>query len=69
MKVGVRKRLSLIFTYGGQYQDLVECLDLIARDVIHPQVETAKLEDFPTVLTDLCEGKIKARMALLHEQA
>lgn len=67
MKVGTRKRLSFIFTYGGQYQDLVECLDLIAAGTIHPQVETGRIEDFPVVLQKLCDGKIKARMALLHE--
>lgn len=67
MKVGTRKRLSFIFTYGGQYQDLVECLNLIAMGTIYPQVETGHIKDFPDVLQRLCEGKIKARMALLHE--
>lgn len=67
MKTGVRKRLSLIFSYGAQRQDLVECLDLISRGTISPQVETGRLEDFPKVLADLCEGKIKARVALLHQ--
>lgn len=67
MKIGIRKRLSIIFTYGGQKRDLEEVLQLIAKGVIQPQVENARLEDFPTVLKDLCDGKIKSRVALLHD--
>jgi alcohol dehydrogenase, propanol-preferring len=69
MKVGTRKRLSYIFSYGGQVQDLEVVLKLIADKKIQPQVETNKtLEDFPSVLKDLCDGKVKARVALLHDQ-
>jgi alcohol dehydrogenase, propanol-preferring len=64
MKNGIRKRLSIIFTYGGQYRDLEDCLDLISRGVVHPQVEGGKLEDFPRVLEDLHQGKVRGRMAL-----
>lgn len=67
MKIGIRKRLSIIFTYGGQKRDLQEVLDLISKKAIQPQVDDAKLKDFPTVLKDLCDGKIKARVALLHD--
>lgn len=68
MKTGTRKRLSYIFSYGGQVQDLKEVLDLIAMGHIKPQVSEGKLEDFPTVLHALGEGKIKGRVALIHEQ-
>ncbi|KAL5356372.1 alcohol dehydrogenase [Aspergillus floccosus] len=64
MKIGIRKQLSIIFSYGGQYDDLVEVLDLIAKGVIQPQVETKGLLEFPQVLKDLCDGKIKDRVAL-----
>lgn len=64
MKIGIRKRLSIIFSYGGQYDDLVEVLDLIAKGVIQPQVETKGLLELPQVLKDLCDGKIKDRVAL-----
>lgn len=64
MKMGIRKRLSFIFSYGGQREDLVELLDLISKGILDPQVETAPLKDFPTVLQDLCDGKVKARVAL-----
>lgn len=67
MKIGIRKRLSIIFTYGGQYQDIVEVLDLIARKVIQPQVEMGRLQDFPKVLKDLGDGKVKDRVALVFD--
>ncbi|KAJ6183965.1 hypothetical protein N7519_005266 [Penicillium mononematosum] len=67
MKIGIRKRLSIIFTYGGQYRDLVEVLDLIAKGVIQPQVELGKLQDFPRVLKELGEGNIKDRIALVSD--
>lgn len=67
MKIGIRKRLNIIFTYGGQYQDIVEVLDLIARKVIQPQVEMGKLQDFPKVLKDLGDGKIQDRVALVSD--
>ena len=64
MKMGIRKRLSFIFSYGGQREDLEALLELMSKKVIAPQVETARLEDFPKVLQDLCDGKVKARIAL-----
>lgn len=67
MKIGTRKRLSFIFSYGGQVQDLRVVLDLIAKKVINPQVEAGRLKDFPQLLEDLGEGKIKGRVALIHE--
>ena len=67
MKIGVRKRLTILFTYGGQRRDLEEVLDLIASGVIEPQVESAHLQDFPRLLKELCAGNIKARVALLHD--
>lgn len=69
MKIGIRKRLSIVFSYGGQLRDLEEVLDLIAQGAIQPQVEEGQLEDFPTVLKDLCDGKIKARISLVHKSA
>lgn len=64
MKMGIRKRLSFIFSYGGQREDLEELLQLMSKGVIMPQVEEGRLEDFPKHLQDLCDGNIKARMAL-----
>ncbi|KAF5651618.1 alcohol dehydrogenase [Fusarium sp. NRRL 25303] len=67
MKIGTRKRLSFIFSYGGQVRDLEKVLELIASGHISPRVETRKLPDFEEVLGALGEGKIKARVALLHD--
>lgn len=67
MKIGTRKRLSFIFTYGGQVRDVKEALDLIAKGVISPQVTLAKLEDFPAKLAALVNGEIQGRTALMME--
>ncbi|KAK3687104.1 hypothetical protein LTR37_019171 [Vermiconidia calcicola] len=64
MKLGVRKRLSIIFSYGGQREDLEALLELMARKVIMPQVEEGRLGDFPRWLQDPCDGKVRARVAL-----
>jgi propanol-preferring alcohol dehydrogenase len=69
MKIGTRKRLSYIFTYGGQVEDLKEVLSLISKGVIRPQVKKGKLEDFPNVLQDLVDGKVDCRVALMHEDS
>lgn len=68
-KLCIKKRLTIVFNYGGQYQDVVEVLDLIAKKAVRPQVETGDLKDFPKVLQDLHEGKIKSRMALIPAHA
>ena len=64
MKIGIRKRLTIIFSYGGQREDLEELLDLMGKNIIMPQTEEGKLEDFPRWLQDLEDGKVKARVAL-----
>lgn len=64
MKMGIRKRLSFIFSYGGQREDLEALLDLMSQQIIMPQVEEGKLIDFPKVLQDLCDGNVKGRIAL-----
>ncbi|PSR80535.1 chaperonin 10-like protein [Coniella lustricola] len=69
MKLGIRKRLSIIFSYGGQVSDLQEILQHLATGSIKPQVEYAILKDFPAILKDLTEGKIQSRVALMHEEA
>jgi len=67
MKVGIRKRVTIIFSYGGQLRDLAEALELIARGRLNPMVADGKLEEFPTVLRNLEAGKVKGRIALLHD--
>jgi len=63
--LAVRKKLTILCSYGGIYEDVVDCLDLIAQGKLRPQVETGALNDFPSVLERLHEGKIKSRIALI----
>lgn len=65
MKIGIRKRLDIIFSYGGQTRDLKEALDLIAQGTLDPIVADGKLADFPRVLKELEAGRVKGRIALL----
>lgn len=67
MKLGIRKRLDIIFSYGGQTRDLKEALDLIAEGVLNPIVADGKLDDFPHVLKELEAGRVKGRIALLFD--
>jgi propanol-preferring alcohol dehydrogenase len=67
MKLAIRKRLDIIFSYGGQTKDLEEVLGLIADGVLHPMVSDGKLCDFPKVLKDLEAGQVQGRIALLME--
>lgn len=65
--LAVRKKLTILCSYGGIYEDVVDCLDLISQGKLRPQVETGNLKDFPSVLESLHEGKIKSRIALVPE--
>ena len=67
MKVAIRKRLDIIFSYGGQRRDLKEALDLIAAKILDPVVAEGRLEDFPRILKDLEAGKVRGRMSLLFD--
>ncbi|KAF3002592.1 hypothetical protein E8E13_008353 [Curvularia kusanoi] len=67
MKIAIRKRLDITFSYGGQIRDLKEALDLISSGVLDPVVVDGKLEEFPRTLKELEAGKIKGRVSLLIE--
>ena len=67
MKVAIRKRLYIIFSYGRQRRDLKEALDLIAAKILDPVVAEGRLEDFPRILKDLEAGKVRGRMSLLFD--
>lgn len=67
MKIAIRKRLDIIFSYGGQRRDLEEALDLIAAKILDPVVVDDKLEDFPRILKKLEAGKIRGRTSLLFD--
>ena len=67
MKIGIRKRLDIIFSYGGQLQDLKEAMDLVSEGILEPMVTDGAPEDFPKVMKDLEAGKVQGRVALLFE--
>ncbi|KAL4904783.1 hypothetical protein BDW74DRAFT_178358 [Aspergillus multicolor] len=67
MKKGIRKRLSFLFSYGGQRGDLEDVLDLIAKGVLEPRVQTGRLRQFPEYLASLNGGEVEDRVALLPE--
>lgn len=66
MKIGTRKRLSYIFSYGGQVQDLRDVLQMMASDSIDPKVEERPFEELPSVLKALEVGEVEGRVALVH---
>jgi alcohol dehydrogenase, propanol-preferring len=66
--LAVRKKLTILCSYGGIYEDVEDCLDLIAKGKLQPQVETGDMEDFPSVLESLHEGKVKSRIALIPKE-
>jgi alcohol dehydrogenase, propanol-preferring len=66
--IAVPKHLKILTSFGGNREELRASLDLIARGVITPQVDTAPLSDLAKVLHDLHDGKIKSRIALVPEE-
>ncbi|MEK2687670.1 zinc-binding dehydrogenase [Bdellovibrio sp. GT3] len=52
-------------SFWGTHQEMKEIFELIAQKKINPQVETGKMNEVNHWLTELSEGKIKSRMALL----
>ncbi|KIW15159.1 hypothetical protein PV08_05204 [Exophiala spinifera] len=63
----VRKQLNLLGSYGGTSADVAACLDLCAKGVLVPQIQEGSLRDFPQILEDLHDGKIKSRMVMRPE--
>ena len=61
------KRLAILHTFGGHSVDIIEGMELISKGVLTPRVETGHLKEFSQKLTELHEGKIKSRIALIPE--
>jgi propanol-preferring alcohol dehydrogenase len=45
-------------------EDLKACLSLISEGKLQPQVVKGSLDDFPQILENLHNGKVKSRIAL-----
>ncbi|KAK4545755.1 hypothetical protein LTR36_002709 [Oleoguttula mirabilis] len=63
----VMKAITIKGSYSGTIESFHECLELMAKGVVKPTIETGSIEDLPKVLKDLDEGKIKSRMVLLPD--
>ncbi|KAI8985030.1 alcohol dehydogenase [Trametes punicea] len=63
--VATMKQLMIKASYGGDSQDLEECLDAIADGKVKPQVEERPLEACREVIHGLAKGEIRARVALI----
>ncbi|KAL1602385.1 hypothetical protein SLS60_005801 [Paraconiothyrium brasiliense] len=65
--VTVLKAATIKTGYNGTMEAFRECLELMAKGVLKPRVETGSIRRLPEVLRDLDEGKIKNRMVLLPD--
>ena len=59
--------LTIKGSYNGSVQAYRECLDLMGKGILTPQVQTGSIEDLPDVLRRLDEGEIQGRMVLLPD--
>ncbi|KAH9892599.1 alcohol dehydogenase [Cubamyces lactineus] len=59
------KQLIVKTTFGGDCQDLEECLDAIAAGKVKPEVEEKPMDECGKVVRGLAKGEIRARVALL----
>lgn len=63
----ITKAITILYTFGGHSEDVKEGMELITQGVLTPRVETAPLKEFPKVLKELHEGRVKSRMVLIPE--
>lgn len=63
----VMKAVTIRGSYSGTVEAFHECLQLIAKGAVKPEIETGSIEDLPKVLKDLDAGRIKSRMVLLPD--
>lgn len=65
--VSVLKGVTVKMGYNGPMEAFGECLELMAKGVLKPVVETGSINSLPKVLEDLDEGRINNRMVLLPD--
>lgn len=65
--VAVAKGLTIKGSYNGSVEAYRECLDLMGRGVLTPEVQTGSIEDLRDVLQRLDEGGIKGRVVLMPD--
>ncbi|KXS99427.1 hypothetical protein AC578_8159 [Pseudocercospora eumusae] len=65
----VTKCYTIKGTFAGEIEGLKECLELLAKGVIRPELSTASVNGLPQVLKDLDDGKIEGRKVVLPDWA
>ncbi|EME44540.1 hypothetical protein DOTSEDRAFT_172802 [Dothistroma septosporum NZE10] len=65
--VSVLKAVTIKCSYNGDIKGLQESLDLMAKGVLEPVVETGSIQDLRKVSKDLDKGKIENRMVLMPD--
>ncbi|KAG9248690.1 chaperonin 10-like protein [Calycina marina] len=63
--LAVTRGIRFQCSYNGTREELVECLELVAKGVIKPSIQTGSIDDLPQVLEDLDNGRVKSRMVLI----
>jgi propanol-preferring alcohol dehydrogenase len=63
--VSVVNALTIKGSYNGSAQDYRECLELMGKGILTPEVQTGSVEDLEDVLRRLEGGEIRGRMVLL----
>jgi D-arabinose 1-dehydrogenase-like Zn-dependent alcohol dehydrogenase len=61
------RQVSVKFSLQNRRQDLMEVLDLAAREKVRPKLEVYPLADVNKTLQRLIEGKVRYRAVLMHE--
>ncbi|SMR60928.1 unnamed protein product [Zymoseptoria tritici ST99CH_1E4] len=54
-------------TFCGTVDGLKECLELVAKGAVTPEIELGSINDLPQVLEDLDNGKIRGRKVLMPD--
>ncbi|KAK5046775.1 hypothetical protein LTR84_007128 [Exophiala bonariae] len=63
----VRRQLNIVGSYGGTISNITACLELIKDGALVPQIKKGNMQDFPTILDDLHNGRIQGRMVMLPD--
>jgi propanol-preferring alcohol dehydrogenase len=65
--VAVVTALTIKGSYNGSAQAYGECLDLMGKGILTPEVQTCSVEELPDVLRRLDGGDIQGRMVLMPD--
>lgn len=55
------KEIKVLGTFYGTEKELTECLELVSRGIVTPQLQHRKFEDLLEAVDDLTKGKNTGR--------